>query len=480
MGFFGYWGEKMDDAIAGLKTDISAMKVDAETYEKEAKRLEDEAKTFEETAVNEEQEAAALKLTKTVTSSTPNEDGTYDEEEVDDEDAIKRKEGLLADAKKKREDAAKDRENAAEYRTLAAGLWLLKGNMEEAAKNWELARENIKAAIVNSTKSLETGINMLRNAISTFNIPSVKSIGNWANNLLKKYVGIDLSDGFGADDLYRISGKLIETGSIAVKGFASLAVISTIGVLPGLGEISLDIINDFINPTIDKIFDEDAVKVVYNGFTSGLGFLGITFEEEEGTETAAIGTEDIQDQLGENDSDIIPGGTTTPEAQGDVVENVSTVTSGDNGNNNGNKSPTKPTDDKEYELAVKQYENDRDAREGHKIEVANTKIEMQEAKKDLDYAQKVYNMTEDYDTQLKNQKTRAIQNGDSKALSEIEKKASINTKNLNAASKELGAARAKYDWWVNEHAEARAKQTELETAARRSYNNMKKLEGSQK
>ena len=91
MGFFGYWGEKMDDAIAGLKTDISAMKVDAETYEKEAKRLEDEAKKFEETAVNEENEAAALKLTKTVTSSTPNEDGTYDEEEVDDEDAIKRK-----------------------------------------------------------------------------------------------------------------------------------------------------------------------------------------------------------------------------------------------------------------------------------------------------------------------------------------------------------------------------------------------------
>lgn len=341
MGFFGYWGEKMDDAIAGLKTDISAMKVDAETYEKEAKRLEDEAKKFEETAVNEENEAAALKLTKTVTSSTPNEDGTYDEEEVDDEDAIKRKEGLLADAKKKREDAAKDRENAAEYRTLAAGLWLLKGNMEEAAKNWELARENIKAAIVNSTKSLETGTNMLRNAISTFNIPSLKSIGNWANNLLKEYVGIDLSDGFGADDLYGISGKLIETGSIAVKGFASLAVISTIGVLPGLGEVSLDIINDLINPTIDKIFDEDAVKVVYNGFTSGLGFLGITFEEEEGPETAAIGTKDIQGQLDGKDPEIAP----TPEVP-DGVSDAAVAENDSQGviietedSNNGEKPP---------------------------------------------------------------------------------------------------------------------------------------------
>ena len=180
MALFGYDENVMSGILRGLVQTILTMGKDVEKYESKAKELD-------------------LNPQKDVQDYTTDEkgnqvpDGTHKEtDEAQKAKNIATRDSLLQNAAQAKKEAANNRANAAQLRRLAAGLRLLKGDVEAAQKNFQLAADNTKKAVTESTNLLVAGASMIGKVISVFNVPEAKNVGDWAkgfgNNVLKTFL----------------------------------------------------------------------------------------------------------------------------------------------------------------------------------------------------------------------------------------------------------------------------------------------------
>lgn len=297
MALFGYDENVMSGILKGLVQTILTMGTDVEKYESKAKELEEKAAEKEKEAEKEESDASLIDLNpqKDVQDYTTDEkgnqvpDGTHKEtDEAQKAKNIATRDSLLQNAAQAKKEAANNRANAAQLRRLAAGLRLLKGDVEAAQKNFQLAADNTKKAVTESTNLLVAGASMIGKVISVFNVPEAKNVGDWAkgfgNNVLKTFLGVDLSDGIDTDEVNKIAGIVVDTAATVVSGFTSIVVSSLVASTPigGTGLASLAGVtarggtNFLLNLGRDT-----AAKAVSKNFVSGLNFLGIKVKEPE-------------------------------------------------------------------------------------------------------------------------------------------------------------------------------------------------------
>ena len=303
---FGYIQSFCDEVIKTLNAtsglmngDVGSYKVQVETLKAQAEQLKAKAQDI----------LSNLPIMKTITTTSTDDKGNQveDEKQVVDDAATSAAQGEAATAQAEAETAT---QNAISLETLISALLAQLASLASMILGFNNANEAAQAATRNSTNLLVDGASMVGRVISMFNVPEAKNFGDWAkgvgNNLLKSYVGVDLSDGFDTDDLKGISTTIVKTGAVVAKGFASVTVASLISSTP-LGKTPLGtmatnaVITGIINPTVDKLFGEKAVEVVNTGIISGLGFLGITIPEpkkkEEEPETVELDTAPAEEEV---------------------------------------------------------------------------------------------------------------------------------------------------------------------------------------
>lgn len=484
---FGYIQSFCDEVIKTLNAtsglmngDVGSYKVQVETLKAQAEQLKAKAQDI----------LSNLPIMKTITTTSTDDKGNQveDEKQVVDDAATSAAQGEAATAQAEAETAT---QNAISLETLISALLAQLASLASMILGFNNANEAAQAATRNSTNLLVDGASMVGRVISMFNVPEAKNFGDWAkgvgNNLLKSYVGVDLSDGFDTDDLKGISTTIVKTGAVVAKGFASVTVASLISSTP-LGKTPLGtmatnaVITGIINPTVDKLFGEKAVEVVNTGIISGLGFLGITIPEpkkkEEEPETVELDTapaeeavEATQKETGTGEAGAGTGGTqkgaeATPKLSFEEIANQ--ILQGKWGNGH----PTRQaklmeagyiSTSEEYQkickiveidLAEQKYSKAKKAEEAAQIVVDQTKIAQDEAKASLDSAKQAY------------EKMFGNSNQNGSAESE--------------ATKNLTRLQEAYDNAIAEHSQAVVNHSGLKSERTRAWNNLNKLGGTSK
>lgn len=484
---FGYIQSFCDEVIKTLNATSGLMKGDVGSYKAQVGTLKAQAEQLKAKA---QDILSNLPIMKTITTTSTDDKGNQveDEKQVVDDAATSAAQGEAATAQAEAETAT---QNAISLETLISALLAQLASLASMILGFNNANEAAQAATRNSTKLLVDGASMVGRVISMFNVPEAKNFGDWAkgvgNNLLKSYVGVDLSDGFDTDDLKGISTTIVKTGAVVAKGFASVTVASLISSTP-LGKTPLGtmatnaVITGIINPTVDKLFGEKAVEVVNTGIISGLGFLGITIPEpkkkEEEPETVELDTapaeeavEATQKETGTGEAGAGTGGTqkgaeATPKLSFEEIANQ--ILQGKWGNGH----PTRQaklmeagyiSTSEEYQkickiveidLAEQKYSKAKKAEEAAQIVVDQTKIAQDEAKASLDSAKKAY------------EKMFGNSNQNGSAESE--------------ATKNLTRLQEAYDNAIAEHSQAVVNHSGLKSERTRAWNNLNKLGGTSK
>ena len=237
-----------------LEKNAKRIESEIETYEKTAKEYEEIADNKEQEANKKEQNAALIDLNpqKEVQDYKIDDNGEeipdgshYETDEYEKSQNIARYNQLMKDAQKDRKDAAKYRKDIAKLRKLISMLKLLKGDIKGSIDNWNLAIENARGSINQTTKLLNDGITVLRSTILTSNLPNIVNIGKWiyqegkktASKIVENFSS-NLEKVFGIDKYY---GKTIE------KLYSGLAV---------LGIFGQDIQIEYIQKDILKCYEE--------------------------------------------------------------------------------------------------------------------------------------------------------------------------------------------------------------------------------
>ena len=484
---FGYIQSFCDEVIKTLNATSGLMKGDVGSYKTQVETLKAQAEQLKAKA---QDILSHLPIMKTITTTSTDDKGNQveDEKQVVDDAATSAAQGEAATAQAEAETAT---QNAISLETLISALLAQLASLASMILGFNNANEAAQAATRNSTNLLVAGASMIGKVISVFNVPEAKNVGDWAkgvgNNLLKSYVGVDLSDGFDTDDLKGISTTIVKTGAVVAKGFASVTVASLISSTP-LGKTPLGtmatnaVITGIINPTVDKLFGEKAVEVVNTGIISGLGFLGITIPEpkkkEEEPETVELDTapaeeavEATQKETGTGEAGAGTGGTqkgaeATPKLSFEEIANQ--ILQGKWGNGH----PTRQaklmeagyiSTSEEYQkickiveidLAEQKYSKAKKAEEAAQIVVDQTKIAQDEAKASLDSAKKAY------------EKMFGNSNQNGSAESE--------------ATKNLTRLQEAYDNAIAEHSQAVVNHSGLKSERTRAWNNLNKLGGTSK
>lgn len=484
---FGYIQSFCDEVIKTLNATSGLMNGDVGSYKVQVETLKAQAEQLKAKAQDILSNLPIMK-TITTTSTDDKENQVEDEKQVVDDAATSAAQGEAATAQAEAETAT---QNAISLETLISALLAQLASLASMILGFNNANEAAQAATRNSTNLLVDGASMVGRVISMFNVPEAKNFGDWAkgvgNNLLKSYVGVDLSDGFDTDDLKGISTTIVKTGAVVAKGFASVTVASLISSTP-LGKTPLGtmatnaVITGIINPTVDKLFGEKAVEVVNTGIISGLGFLGITIPEpkkkEEEPETVELDTapaeeavEATQKETGTGEAGAGTGGTqkgaeATPKLSFEEIANQ--ILQGKWGNGH----PTRQaklmeagyiSTSEEYQkickiveidLAEQKYSKAKKAEEAAQIVVDQTKIAQDEAKASLDSAKKAY------------EKMFGNSNQNGSAESE--------------ATKNLTRLQEAYDNAIAEHSQAVVNHSGLKSERTRAWNNLNKLGGTSK
>ncbi len=484
---FGYIQSFCDEVIKTLNATSGLMNGDVGSYKVQVENLKAQAEQLKAKA---QDILSNLPIMKTITTTSTDDKGNQveDKKQVVDDAATSAAQGEAATAQAEAETAT---QNAISLETLISALLAQLASLASMILGFNNANEAAQAATRNSTNLLVDGASMVGRVISMFNVPEAKNFGDWAkgvgNNLLKSYVGVDLSDGFDTDDLKGISTTIVKTGAVVAKGFASVTVASLISSTP-LGKTPLGtmatnaVITGIINPTVDKLFGEKAVEVVNTGIISGLGFLGITIPEpkkkEEEPETVELDTapaeeavEATQKETGTGEAGAGTGGTqkgaeATPKLSFEEIANQ--ILQGKWGNGH----PTRQaklmeagyiSTSEEYQkickiveidLAEQKYSKAKKAEEAAQIVVDQTKIAQDEAKASLDSAKKAY------------EKMFGNSNQNGSAESE--------------ATKNLTRLQEAYDNAIAEHSQAVVNHSGLKSERTRAWNNLNKLGGTSK
>lgn len=498
---FGFSKAVFDSVISNLKGTSTSMEADSKSYTNQAQTLLHQAETFLSQAQGFLSQAQGFLshipnfkwVDVTTTDSEGNATTTQERQPDPAQDASDK--ASAAECQQKAEDCkakAKDcKTNAGVLQSLAKALLAQVAKLMESILGFTKAGEATQTAITNSTNLLVGGASMLGKVISAFNVPEAKNFGDWAkgvgNNLLKSYVGVDLSDGFDTDDLKGISTTIVKTGAVVAKGFASVTVASLISSTP-LGKTPLGtmatnaVITGIINPTVDKLFGEKAVEVVNTGIISGLGFLGITIPEpkkkEEEPETVELDTapaeeavEATQKETGTGEAGAGTGGTqkgaeATPKLSFEEIANQ--ILQGKWGNGHATRQAKLMeagyiSTSEEYQKICKIVEIDRaeqkyseakKAEEAAQIVVEQTKIAQDEAKASLDSAKKAYD--------------KMFGNSNQNGSAESE------------ATKNLTRLQEAYDNAIAEHSQAVVNHSGLKSERTRAWNNLNKLGGTSK
>ena len=298
---FGFSQIVFNAVMQSLTGTSNNMQADAKNYQKEAESLLKQAEAF---AAQARQFLSTIPNFKWVTVDTTDSEGnpTTTQEQQPDKEADAAAQASAADCEQK---AADCNQNATQLQALVAALLAQIANLAKQILGFSNAGEETQKAITNSTNLLVAGASMVGKVISVFNVPEAKNVGDWAkgfgNNVLKTFVGVDLSDGIDTDEVNKIAGIVVDTGATVVSGFTSIVVGSLIASTPiggtGLASLAVGAVRGGTNLLLN-LGRDTAAKAVSKNIVSGLNFLGIKVKEPEKKEDETkVDTEGVNEAL---------------------------------------------------------------------------------------------------------------------------------------------------------------------------------------
>lgn len=298
---FGFSQIVFNAVMQSLTGTSNNMQADAKNYQKEAESLLKQAEAF---AAQARQFLSTIPNFKWVTVDTTDSEGnpTTTQEQQPDKEADAAAQASAADCEQK---AADCNQNATQLQALVAALLAQIANLAKQILGFSNAGEETQKAITNSTNLLVAGASMIGKVISVFNVPEAKNVGDWAkgfgNNVLKTFVGVDLSDGIDTDEVNKIAGIVVDTGATVVSGFTSIVVGSVIASTPiggtGLASLAVGAVRGGTNLLLN-LGRDTAAKAVSGVIVSGLNFFGIEVKEPEKKEDETkVDTEGVNEAL---------------------------------------------------------------------------------------------------------------------------------------------------------------------------------------
>ena len=281
---FGYIQSFCDEVIKTLNATSGLMKGDVGSYKTQVETLKAQAEQLKAKAQDILSHLPIMK-TITTTSTDDKENQVEDEKQVVDDAATSAAQGEAATAQAEAETAT---QNAISLETLISALLAQLASLASMILGFNNANEAAQAATRNSTNLLVAGASMIGKVISVFNVPEAKNVGDWAkgfgNNVLKTFVGVDLSDGIDTDEVNKIAGIVVDTGATVVSGFTSIVVGSLIASTPiggtGLASLAVGAVRGGTNLLLN-LGRDTAAKAVSGVIVSGLNFFGIEVKEPE-------------------------------------------------------------------------------------------------------------------------------------------------------------------------------------------------------
>lgn len=281
---FGYIQSFCDEVIKTLNATSGLMKGDVGSYKAQVEILKAQAEQLKAKA---QDILSNLPIMKTITTTSTDDKGNQveDEKQVVDDAATSAAQGEAATAQAEAETAT---QNAISLETLISALLAQLASLASMILGFNNANEAAQAATRNSTNLLVAGASMIGKVISVFNVPEAKNVGDWAkgfgNNVLKTFVGVDLSDGIDTDEVNKIAGIVVDTGATVVSGFTSIVVGSLIASTPiggtGLASLAVGAVRGGTNLLLN-LGRDTAAKAVSGVIVSGLNFFGIEVKEPE-------------------------------------------------------------------------------------------------------------------------------------------------------------------------------------------------------
>lgn len=328
---FGYIQSFCDEVIKTLNATSGLMKGDVGSYKTQVETLKAQAEQLKAKA---QDILSNLPIMKTITTTSTDDKGNQveDEKQVVDDAATSAAQGEAATAQAEAETAT---QNAISLETLISALLAQLASLASMILGFNNANEAAQAATRNSTNLLVAGASMIGKVISVFNVPEAKNVGDWAkgfgNNVLKTFVGVDLSDGIDTDEVNKIAGIVVDTGATVVSGFTSIVVGSLIASTPiggtGLASLAVGAVRGGTNLLLN-LGRDTAAKAVSGVIVSGLNFFGIEVkepekkdgehEEVELDEPEIDPTQSDIDSSGENPEGTAPVDATVGDGNGEV------------------------------------------------------------------------------------------------------------------------------------------------------------------
>lgn len=281
---FGFSQIVFNAVMQSLTGTSNNMQADAKNYQKEAESLLKQAEAF---AAQARQFLSTIPNFKWVTVDTTDSEGnpTTTQEQQPDKEADAAAQASAADCEQK---AADCNQNATQLQALVAALLAQIANLAKQILGFSNAGEETQKAITNSTNLLVAGASMIGKVISVFNVPEAKNVGDWAkgfgNNVLKTFVGVDLSDGIDTDEVNKIAGIVVDTGATVVSGFTSIVVSSLVASTPIGGTVLASLAVGAVRGGTNLLLNlgrDTAAKAVSKNIVSGLNFIGIKVKEPE-------------------------------------------------------------------------------------------------------------------------------------------------------------------------------------------------------
>lgn len=402
---FGFSQIVFNAVMQSLTGTSNNMQADAKNYQKEAESLLKQAEAF---AAQARQFLSTIPNFKWVTVDTTDSGGnpTTTQEQQPDKEADAAAQASAADCEQK---AADCNQNATQLQALVAALLAQIANLAKQILGFSNAGEETQKAITNSTNLLVAGASMIGKVISVFNVPEAKNVGDWAkgfgNNVLKTFVGVDLSDGIDTDEVNKIAGIVVDTGATVVSGFTSIVVGSLIASTPiggtGLASLAVGAVRGGTNLLLN-LGRDTAAKAVSGVIVSGLNFFGIEVKEPEKKEDETkVDTDGVNEALEGKQDEMEAMKDTTEKKTGESTAGTAgnTVIADGVGQGNSNNKPKYTAEElkaaqddvdrlqKELDFAISQrdYAKGRIDAENEKIKKANEELRAARVKRD--YAQ---------------------------------------------------------------------------------------------
>lgn len=402
---FGYIQSFCDEVIKTLNATSGLMKGDVGSYKTQVETLKAQAEQLKAKA---QDILSHLPIMKTITTTSTDDKGNQveDEKQVVDDAATSAAQGEAATAQAEAETAT---QNAISLETLISALLAQLASLASMILGFNNANEAAQAATRNSTNLLVAGASMIGKVISVFNVPEAKNVGDWAkgfgNNVLKTFVGVDLSDGIDTDEVNKIAGIVVDTGATVVSGFTSIVVGSVIASTPiggtGLASLAVGAVRGGTNLLLN-LGRDTAAKAVSGVIVSGLNFFGIEVKEPEKKEDETkVDTDGVNEALEGKQDEMEAMKDTTEKKTGESTAGTAgnTVIADGVGQGNSNNKPKYTAEElkaaqddvdrlqKELDFAISQrdYAKGRIDAENEKIKKANEELRAARVKRD--YAQ---------------------------------------------------------------------------------------------